>query len=213
MTAVKICGLSEPETLRTAIEAGARFVGFVFHPASPRHVSLDIATTLARSVPTGVRSVALFVDPDDSLLSQVTGAMPLDMIQLHGNESPARVAEIRARCAMPVMKAIRIASPDDLAPVPAYEDVADWLLFDTKTEGPLAGGTGHAFDWTILKGHTFRKPWMLGGGLNAGNVAEALSLLRPDAVDVSSGVESARGVKNSAKIREFIQAVRAAKPV
>lgn len=134
--------------------------------------------------------------------------MPLDMIQLHGNESPARVAEIRARCAMPVMKAIRIANPDDLAPVPAYEDVADWLLFDTKTEGPLTGGTGHAFDWNILKGRRFKKPWMLGGGLNAGNVGEALSLLKPDAVDVSSGVESARGVKDAAKIREFIMAVR-----
>lgn len=208
MTAVKICGISEPETLQAAIGAGARFIGFVFYPPSPRNVAPDIAASLARKVPTGIRAVGLFADPDNALLERVVGSVPLDMIQLHGEESPARTAEIRTQFAMPVMKAIRLAAPQDLASVPDYEDAADWLLFDTKTESPLRGGTGHAFDWNILKGRGFRKPWMLGGGLNAGNVGEALSLLTPDAVDVSSGVESVRGIKDAAKIRAFIAAVR-----
>lgn len=184
-------------------------MGFVFYSSSPRNVVPDIAASLAREVPTGVRSVGLFVDPDNALLDQVLGAVPLDMVQLHGNEPPARVAEIRARTAMPVMKAIRVAGINDLALVPAYGETADWLLFDTKIDGEQ-GGTGRAFDWSILKGRTFKKPWMLGGGLHAGNVGEALKLLRPDAVDVSSGVESARGVKDAAKIKAFIEAVRKA---
>lgn len=207
MTAVKICGLSEPVTLKAACKAGARFVGFVFHPASPRHLSFDTAATLAREVPTGIRAVALFVDPDDALLERILGGIPLDMIQLHGEETPARVAEIRAKFNMPVMKAIRVATAEDLAPVPAFEAVADWLLFDTKSsEAP--GGTGHTFNWTILKNRRFTKPWMLGGGLTAENVGQALSILKPDAVDVSSGVESARGIKDEKKIRAFIEAVR-----
>lgn len=206
-TAVKICGLSKPDTLEAAIRAGARFVGFVFYEDSPRYVAPDIAASLAREVPTGVRSVGLFVDPEDAFLEQVLGTVPLDMIQLHGHESPARVAEIKARFQMPVMKAIRVGEAEDLAEISAYEEAADWLLFDTKSEGAL-GGTGHAFDWTILKGQIFRKPWMLGGGLNAGNVAGALSILKPAAVDVSSGVESARGVKDAGKIQGFIEAVK-----
>lgn len=209
MTAVKICGLSEPLTLKAACDSGAHFVGFVFHPASPRHISVEDAASLARMVPTGVRAVALFVDPDNAFLDNVLGAVPLDMIQLHGEETPARVAEIRARCGLLMMKAIRVGAAEDLAPVPDFVAVADWLLFDAKSsEAP--GGTGHAFDWHLLKGRSFTKPWMLGGGLNAENVEQALKILKPDAVDVSSGVERTRGVKDEEKIRTFIEAVRQA---
>lgn len=208
MTAVKICGLSEPDTLRAAVESGARFVGFVFYPPSPRNVSFDIAWNLARTVPTGVRSVGLFVDPNDALLAHILTGIQLDMIQLHGDETPERVAEIKAKYNMPVMKAMRVETAADLETAPGYEAVADWLLFDAKVPGDLPGGTGHSFDWTILKGQSFQKPWMLGGGLNAQNVTEALSVLKPDAVDVSSGVESTRGVKDAGKIKAFIEAVR-----
>lgn len=210
MTDVKICGLSTPQTLRAAADAGARFAGFVFFPPSPRHVSPDIAASLARELPTGVRSVGLFVNADNALLEAVLGAVPLDMIQLHGEEPPARVAEIKARFKMPVIKAMRVADARDVAAARDYEDVADWLLFDAKVEGDLPGGTGHVFDWHVLADRTFRKPWMLGGGLHAGNIGAALSVLKPAAVDVSSGVESARGVKDIKKIQEFIAAVKRA---
>lgn len=212
-TQVKICGLSEPETLRVAIEAGARFIGFVFYPPSPRHVSLDTAFQLARSLPTGVRSVGLFVDPDDHLLDQVLGGgMPMDLVQLHGDESAQRITEIKARYNIPVMKAIRVAAPEDLQGIEDFEAAADWLLFDAKPpKADLPGGTGHSFDWAILAGRTFSKPWMLSGGLSADNVAEALSILKPTAVDVSSGVESQRGIKDADKIKAFIQTVKQAK--
>lgn len=210
-TKIKICGLSEPKTLQVAVQAGARFIGFVFYPPSPRNVSLDIAANLARSLPTGVRSVGLFVNPDDALLDQITTHMPLDMIQLHGDESPVRVTEIKTRYALDIMKAIRVSSAQDLKDVQAFEEATDWLLFDAKPVGAdLPGGTGHSFDWNLLSGRTFAKPWMLSGGLTADNVGEALSILKPNAVDISSGVESSRGVKDEAKIRAFIQAVKAA---
>lgn len=208
MTAVKICGLSEPKTLQVSIEAGARFVGFVFYPPSPRNVSFEIAWNLARTVPTGVRSVGLFVDPDDAFLDHILSGIQLDMIQLHGDENPARIMDIKACYNMPVMKAIRVAGPQDLETVPAYETVADWLLFDAKIPNDLPGGTGHSFDWNILKGRSFKKPWMLGGGLNPENVGEALRILTPAAVDVSSGVESTRGIKDAGKIKAFIEAIR-----
>lgn len=208
-TAVKICGLSEPETLRAACENGARFVGFVFYPPSPRAVTIDTAYELARQVPTGVRSVGLFVDPSDVFLDQVTGAVQLDMIQLHGNETPQRITEIKQRTHMPVMKAIRVASRDDLADLDAIERAADWILFDAKPAGAdLPGGTGERFDWNILKGLNFDKPWMLSGGLDAGNAAEALSTLSPTAVDISSGVESTRGVKDASKIKDFLDTLK-----
>ena len=209
MTHVKICGLSEPKTLQTAIKAGARFIGLVFYPPSPRALSFDTAFHLARAVPTGVRSVGLFVDPSDELLEQTLGGIGLDMIQLHGNESPGRVAEIKSRYNIEVMKAMRVASEDDLQELEGFEAAADWLLFDSRPpKADLPGGTGEAFDWTILAGRRFKKPWMLGGGLNADNIAEALSILKPDAVDISSGVESARGVKDVEKIKAFLQAVK-----
>ena len=207
---VKICGLSTPETLQTAIDAGARFVGFVFYPPSPRNVSFETAYELARMVPTGVRTTALFVDPDDELLERVLSGIQIDLVQLHGQETPERITNIKNRFHIPVMKAICIRNADDLNNVKNYEAVADWLLFDARPENAtLPGGTGHSFDWTLLKDKTFQKPWMLGGGLNAGNIGEALSILSPNAVDISSGVESAPGRKDPQKIIAFIQAVKA----
>ena len=174
-------------------------------------MSFDTAFHLARAVPTGVRSVGLFVDPSDELLEQTLGGIGLDMIQLHGNEPPGRVAEIKSRHNIDVMKAIRVASKDDLRELEGFEAAADWLLFDSRPpKADLPGGTGHSFDWTILADQSFKKPWMLGGGLNIDNVGEALSILKPDAVDVSSGVESARGIKDPDKIKAFIQTVKQA---
>lgn len=208
MTHVKICGLKDPENLQVAVEAGARFVGFVFYPPSPRHVPLDVAKELSMQVPTGVRCVGLFVDPTDEELERVLGHVQLDMIQLHGGESAERVAEVRARFGVEVMKAIAISGQEDLERIKAYEDAADWILCDTPSVGH--GGSGESFDWEILKAYAFSKPWMLAGGLTVENVGDAIEALKPDAVDVSSGVEKSRGVKDAEKIRSFISAVRAA---
>lgn len=209
MTAVKICGLRDPENLRVAAEAGARFAGFVFYPSSPRFVETEIARILAEKLPERLRGVGLFVDPSDEDITRILDAVPLDMIQLHGEESPARVAAIAALANLPVIKAIRLREPEDVAEAAKYEDVADWLLFDSRVDHDLPGGTGQRFDWEILKGRTFKKPWMLSGGLMPENVAEALKILRPDALDVSSGVEKARGIKDPEKIRAFIAAAAA----
>ena len=209
MTAVKICGLSDPQNLQTAIDAGTRFVGFVFYEPSPRNVSFDTAWNLARAVPTSLRSVGLFVDPDDELLERVLTRIQLDMVQLHGNETPGRVAEIKDKYKMEVMKAIRVREESDLEGIEGFEAAADWLLFDSKPEkATLPGGTGHSFDWSLLEGRTFSKPWMLGGGLSPENVGDAIKQLSPNAVDVSSGVESAPGQKDPAKIKAFIEAVK-----
>jgi len=206
---VKICGLSTPETLQAALDNGARFIGLVFYPKSPRHVSIDTAYELARRVPTGVRSVALFVDPDDALLDQVLSAAPIDIVQLHGAETPQRVQEIKDKYGVQVIKAFRIADADDLRNIESYKDCADWYLFDAKPpNASLPGGTGESFDWSILSGKTWSRPWMLSGGLNEDNIKEALTLLHPDAVDVSSGVESARGIKDTSKIKAFIKTVK-----
>ena len=209
MTAVKICGLSDPQNLQTAIDAGTRFVGFVFYEPSPRNVSFDTAWNLARAVPTSIRSVGLFVNPDDELLERVLTGIQLDMVQLHGNETPGRVAEIKDKYKMEVMKAIRVREESDLDGIEGFEAAADWLLFDSKPEkATLPGGTGHSFDWSLLEGRTFSKPWMLGGGLSPENVGDAIKKLSPNAVDVSSGVESAPGQKDPAKIKAFIEAVK-----
>ena len=207
---VKICGLSTPETLQTAIEAGARFIGFVFYEPSPRNVSFDIAWNLARTVPTGIRSVGLFVNPEDEFLEHMVSGIQLDMIQLHGDETPGRINEIKQRFTMPVMKAIRVSTEEDLKDIKGYEAAADWLLFDAKPKNAkLPGGTGESFDWNILADRTFSKPWMLAGGINEENVTEALSILHPNAVDISSGVESSPGIKDPDKIKAFIKAVKA----
>jgi len=209
MVHVKICGIKTPEALTAAIEAGARYIGFVFYPPSPRNIERDTAKELALMMPTGVRSVGLFVDPDDAFLDAVLGHVPLDMIQLHGTETPARVREIKQKYAMPIIKALSVSCAEDLEAAGEHDE-ADWLLFDAKSSDPaMPGGMGQVFDWHILQGKKFSKPWMLSGGLTPENVVNALEILRPDAVDVSSGVESARGIKDNLKIRAFIHAVNA----
>lgn len=209
MTKVKICGLSTPETITTAIENGADFIGFVFYPPSPRHVEIEVAKYLANSIPDAVKIVGLFVTPNDQTLQEVLNDVPLSMIQLHGGERPERVAEIKETFGLPIIKAISIENRDDLVKIDSYETVADWLLFDAKGE-ELPGGNGIAFDWEILKGYQGEKPWMLAGGLTPENVNEALSILSPDAVDVSSGVETAPGQKDANKIEAFLKAVKKA---
>lgn len=210
--AAKICGLSTAEALHAAIRGGARFVGFVFYPASRRNVTPELAAALAGLVPEGVTRVGLFVDPTDALLAGVLDRAPLDLLQLHGSEDPRRVAEIRARFGKPVMKAIPIAGPEDPEAATPYLEVADWLLFDAKPPRgdpkALPGGNGLAFDWQLLGGRHWGKPWMLSGGLTAKNVAEAVATTHARAVDVSSGVEIRPGIKDLAKIAEFLERVR-----
>ena len=210
-TRVKICGLSTAEDIRVAAEAGARYVGFVFFPKSPRNVTIQQARDLAVDVPLGVAKVALTVNADNDLLDAITGAVPLDMIQLHGSESPERVTEVKARYGLPVMKVVGLSSADDLARIADYETVADQILVDAKApkDADLPGGNGLSFDWRLLEGREWAVPWMLAGGLHAGNVAEAIARTGARQVDLSSGVESAPGVKDPAKIREFMQAALA----
>lgn len=209
----KICGLSEPQSLDVAVEAGARWLGFVFFPRSPRNVEPDRAAELVRRVPTGVRTVALLVDPDDTTLDRVLSTVPVDLIQVHGHETPERVAAIKARFATPVMKAFRIGTAADLDAAQAFDGVADRLLFDAqppKTAGALPGGNGVSFDWTLLTGRSWNTPWMLSGGLTPDTVAEAIRATGARAVDVSSGVEDTPGHKDPARIRAFLKAVAAA---
>lgn len=211
MADVKICGLRDKAQLAAAIEAGARYVGFVFFPKSPRAVTPDEAAQLVTEVPVGVARVGLFVNPDDALLTEVLDKAPLDIIQLHGKESPERVSEVRALTGLPVMKAIGVSGPDDLGQLTEYGLVADMLLVDAKApkDAVLPGGNGLAFDWRLLVGRRWLRPWMLAGGLTPDNVAEAVRLTGAPVVDVSSGVESAPGVKDPDRIRAFIDAARA----
>ena len=208
---VKICGLTTPDTVAAAVAAGATYLGFNFFPKSPRYAAPELARDLAQDVPPGVAKVGLVVNPDDVALDALLGVVPLDMIQLHGDESPARVAEVQARWGLPVMKALGIAEASDLAQIDAFADVADQLLIDAKPPrgAVLPGGNGLAFDWQLLAGRKFwQVPWMLAGGLTSGNVAEAVARTGARQVDVSSGVESAPGVKEAAMIAEFIAAAR-----
>lgn len=208
---VKICGLTAPDPLRVAVEAGARYVGFVFFAKSPRHLTVARAGELAASVPAGVAKVALVVNASDAELDAITAAVPLDMLQLHGKESPARVSEVKARYGLPVMKAIGVAETADLAQIDLYSDVADQLLIDAKPPqgAELPGGNGLAFDWRLLAERKYwRKPWMLAGGLTPDNVGEAIRLTGARQVDVSSGVESAPGVKDAGLIQGFLAAAR-----
>ncbi len=208
MAQVKICGLRQPEHVAAAVEAGARYLGFVFFPKSPRAVSPDEAARLMQDIPAGIARVGLFVDPDDALLTGTLALAPLDMIQLHGKESPARVAEIKALTGLPVMKALGVAGPEDLNALWDYGLVADMLLVDAKApkDAVLPGGNGLAFDWRLLTGRKWLKPWLLAGGLTPENVAEAIRLTGAAGVDVSSGVETAPGQKDSDLIRDFIRA-------
>jgi len=205
----KICGLSTPETLDAAIAGGARFVGFVTFPKSPRHISTDTMRTLGERVPKRVTRVVLFVDPDDALLDEKLATGALDLLQLHGSETPERIAAIKRRTGKPVMKVINVAEAADVERgIAAYATVADRLMFDTA-EGILPGGNAQAFDWTILSGRTVPLPWLLAGGLTPDNLAEAVRVTGARAVDVSSGVESSRGVKSIELIRAFLKRAEA----
>jgi len=209
---VKICGLSTEETLAAALEAGADMVGFVHYPKSPRHVPLATAPALVGRVGGRAKKVLLTVDADDDLLAAAIHAFTPDILQLHGAETPARVAAIRGRFGRPVMKAIGLGTRADLTQIAPYDEVADLLLFDAQPAdaAALPGGNGRAFDWALLRGQSFAKPWLIGGGLTPANVAAAIAATGAPGVDVSSGVESARGVKDIGKIAGFVAAARAA---
>ena len=208
MTAIKICGLRRAGDLDAAAAAGARYAGFVFFPKSPRAVTIPQAAALTRAAPEGVARVGLFVDPDDALLDATLSQVPLDILQLHGAESPERLAEIRARHGLPLMKAVGLSGPEDFDALWTYGLAADLLLIDAKPApgAELPGGNGLAFDWRLLVGRRILKPWLLAGGLTPDNVAEAIRLTGAPGVDVSSGVESAPGVKDPALIRAFCAA-------
>lgn len=206
----KICGLRTPADVEAAAAAGAGYIGLVFFPRSPRHLELPAARDLALAAPVGLAKVALVVDADDATLQAITDAVPLDMLQLHGRESPARVAAVKARFGLPVMKAVGVAEAADLAAIAEYEAVADQILVDAKARkgAALPGGNGLAFDWRLIAGRQWQRPWMLAGGLTPGNVAEAVRLTGAAQVDVSSGVESAPGVKEAARIAAFVAAAQ-----
>ncbi|MGJ8583744.1 MAG: phosphoribosylanthranilate isomerase [Marinosulfonomonas sp.] len=208
---VKICGLSDPEHVAVAADAGAAYIGFVFVEKSPRYVTLEQAAALALDVPPGVAKVALTLDADNATLDQITQTVPLDMLQLHGSETPERVAEVRARYGLPVIKAVGIADASDLPALLDYGRVADQLLVDTKpsAKDDLPGGNGVPFNWNLLTGLRWPVPWMLAGGLTADNVAEAIRVTGTKQVDLSSAVESAPGVKESGLIRDFMKAALA----
>jgi phosphoribosylanthranilate isomerase len=209
---VKICGLRTPETLDAALESKADLVGFVFFPPSPRNLGLEAARVLGEHVQGRAGKVALTVDATDDALLAIVAALKPDMLQLHGKETPDRVVAVRTRFGLPVMKALPIAERSDLSPIRLFAQVADRLLFDARPpkEATRPGGLGKPFDWTLLAGVNPGVPFMLSGGLDAGNVAEALRLTRAPGVDVSSGVERAPGVKDPAKIREFVRVARLA---
>lgn len=203
----KICGLTTPEAIEAAAEAGAAYVGFVFFPKSPRNISLAEAEVLALSVPPGIVKVALTVNADDALIDDIA-ALPIDMFQLHGSESPTRVAEVKARTGLPVMKAIGVADASDLERIADYEGVADQILVDAKPPkgGEVPGGNGLAFDWRLIEGRDWARPWMLAGGLDPSNVSAAVRLTGAAQIDVSSGVESTPGIKDIERIRAFMKA-------
>jgi phosphoribosylanthranilate isomerase len=210
---VKICGLSTPATLAATIAAGADLAGFVFFPKSPRHIDLDTARALGEQATGRIGKVALTVDADDAALDALIAALRPDMLQLHGHESPARVEAIKARCGLPVIKAIGVATAADVAAAADFESVADTLLFDARPapDAVVPGGAGVSFDWGLLR-NIRATNWMLSGGLDPANVAAALAQTGAPGVDVSSGVERARGVKDAEKIAAFVAAVRALSP-
>ncbi len=210
---VKICGLSTPETLEAALGAGADLVGFVRIPRSPRHVGLDLGRDLSRQARGRTLRVVLLMDAEDAAITEAVEALDPDLLQLHGRESPERAAAVRSRFGRPVMKALGIADASDLAALGPYAGRVDHILLDAKpprTSGALPGGNGRAFDWGLLNGLDPGLSFMLSGGLNPGNVAEAVRLTGSKSVDVSSGVETEPGVKDPGKIEAFVKAARAA---
>lgn len=218
MTAVlvKICGVTDPKAVQAVVEAGADMIGFMFYPPSPRAVTPERAGELAREMPAGIVKVAVLVDPDDALVDAVVATGVIDLLQLHGRETPERVAAIKARTGLPVMKVLPVAEQADVAAAAAYDGVVDRIMFDAKPPkgmaGALPGGNALAFDWTLLDGLTLSTPWTLAGGLHAGNVADAIRRTGTRSVDTSSGVEDRPGVKNPDKIRAFVAASKAARP-
>ena len=208
---VKICGLSTRETLDVALDSGADMVGFVFFPPSPRHLALDVARDLGQAVKGRAAKVALTVDADDATLADVVDALQPDLLQLHGRESPARLRDIKQKFALPVMKALPVETSADLAVLPGYAGVADRILFDARApkDATRPGGLGAVFDWHVLENLDLKIPFMVSGGLHAGNVAEAVRVTRAGGVDVSSGVERTPGHKDPEMIRAFIRAARA----
>ncbi len=209
--AAKICGINDSGAMRTALDEGAAHVGLNFYRPSPRYVTPAQAAELAALVPEGVTRVGVFVDPKDAEIDAVLAEVPLDLLQLHGREAAARVAELKARTALKAMKAISVADETDIASAVSYLDVADWLMFDAKPPKDMAnalpGGNALSFDWRLLGGRAWPVPWMLAGGLNAGNVGDAVRLSGASVVDTSSGVEDEQGKKNPEKIRAFLAAV------
>lgn len=210
---VKICGLKTAADVAAVVEAGAAYAGFNFFPKSPRHVTPEEARALALAAPDGLCKVALVVDADDATLDRIVAEVPLDMLQLHGLETPARVAEIKGRYGLPVMKVIGVAAEADLSNLLDYQLVADQILVDAKAPkgAVLPGGNGLTFDWRLLVGRKWLKPWMLAGGLTPDNVAQAVRLTGARQVDVASGVESAPGVKDAARIAVFVEAAQGVK--
>lgn len=210
-TRVKICGLRTLADVQAVAQVGAAYAGFVFFARSPRNLTIAEAKALALEAPTGLAKVALVVDADDATLDAIVDSVPLDMLQLHGHETPARVAEVRTRYGLPVMKAMGVADEGDLAGLMEMSLVADQLLIDAKPAkgADLPGGNGLAFDWRLLVGRKWLRPWMLAGGLTPENVAEAIRLTGTRQVDVSSGVETAPGVKDAARIAAFVAAAQA----
>ncbi|MGO1119900.1 phosphoribosylanthranilate isomerase [Rhodovibrionaceae bacterium A322] len=204
----KICGLSTPETVTAVVEGGARFAGFMFYPPSPRAVTPEQAASLAQRLTPAVDAVGVFVDPDDELLGRVLEAVPLDIIQLHGSETPQRVQDIRQRTGRAVMKVIKVARPEDLEAARDYAPIVDYLMFDAKApksmENALPGGNALSFDWRMLANRNWPKPWMLAGGLRIDNIAEAVAISGTKILDISSGVESAPGQKDPQLIRDFL---------
>lgn len=207
---VKICGLTSADAIEAAVGAGAVYGGLVFHPNSPRNVGLEQARALADQMRGRLRIVTLIADMDDAGIEALVKTVRPDFLQLHGGESARRTAYIRGKSGVPVIKALPVAEPSDLAAAAEYENAADMLMFDARPpkDALRGGGHGAAFDWKILQGRSFAKPWFLAGGLTPENVARAISLSGAEQVDVSSGVESAPGVKDTARIRDFINATK-----
>lgn len=208
---VKICGVTSQQSMQDVASAGAQYAGLVFFAKSPRCVTFDEARSISIVAPPGVAKVALVVNPDNILLERLVAEVPLDMIQLHGSETPERVVEIKQKTGLPVMKSVGLSEPDDLKTLDIYAGVADQIMVDAKPaeDTSLPGGNGFTFDWSLLEGKHWTVPWMLAGGLNSQNVLQAIKITGAQQIDVSSGVESSPGKKDKEKINAFVKAAQA----